>query len=253
MKQVRWMVMAGVMFAASQATAQSAGNYEKGWVDVDFGVATAAEDSFTSTRVITISQEAGGGAVAYSLPRGGSFDVGGGYMFNPRIGIGVSLAGTAHEDTAGLAISVPHPLYFNSSATDATVTNGKLQRTEGAWHIEAMLVAVQTPRVRVRAFAGPSYFVARQDTVSSIKYDQAYQLFGRGNVVDITSYTTQESEGTGWGLHGGADVSVFFNRVFGVGAIVRVSRGTVEIDDYGDAHDVKVGGVQFGGGLRLKF
>jgi hypothetical protein len=241
-----WMVLIAALTARAQ-------DYDKGWVDVNFGTAKAAKEEYTSTRVLTISQEPGGGAVAYSLPRGGAFDVGGGYMFSARAGLGVSLAGTAHEDTAGLAISVPHPFFFNASATDATVTNGTLTRTEGTRHIHAMLVAVATPHLRVRVFGGPSYFRAEQETVTGIKYDQVYQIFGRGNVVDITSYTTQKSVGTAWGFHGGGDISAFFNRVFGVGFAVRVSRGTVKLDDYGGEEDRKVGGVQIGGGLRLKF
>jgi hypothetical protein len=240
------LVVASVSYSAAQG-------YDKAWVDVNIGVAAAAENSYTSARVLTISQEAGGGAVAYSLPRGASFDIGAGYLFNPRIGIGISLGGTAHEDQAGLAVSVPHPLYFNASATDATVTSGTLARAEGAWHLQAMLVAVQTPRLRVRVFGGPSYFRAQQDTITGIKYDQTYQVFGLGNTVDISSYQTQRSEGSGWGAHAGGDISVFFNRVVGLGALVRISRGSVSMDDYGGVHDVKVGGVQFGGGLRLKF
>lgn len=249
---VNRIVGAAVLVMVS-ATAGFAQDYERGWVDVNFGVAIAAEDSFSSTRVITISQEAGGGSVAYSVPRGGSFDVGGGYMFSPRVGLGVSLAGSAHEGVAGLAISVPHPLFFNASATDATATDTALTRTEGAWHIHAMLVAVETPRVRLRVFGGPSYFRAEQETVDFIRYNQAYQFFGRGNAVDIASFTSSKSVGNAWGVHAGADLSVFFNRVFGVGALVRVSRGSAEIADYGGAHDIKVGGVQLGGGLRLKF
>jgi hypothetical protein len=142
-----WMVFVAVATAGAQ-------DYDRGWVDVNFGAAKAAEEEYTSTRVLTISQEPGGGAVAYGLPRGGAFDVGGGYMFSSRAGLGVSLAGTAHEDTAGLAISIPHPFFFNASATDATVTNGTLTRTEGAWHIHAMLVAVSTPHLAFASLAG---------------------------------------------------------------------------------------------------
>lgn len=249
-RRLMFTIVCVLCAGTSQSWAQT---FEKGWIDVNFGAATAAQDEFSSTRIITVSQEAGGGSIAYSLPRGGSFDVSGGYMFTKQLGLGVSLAGTAHEDTAGLAISIPHPLFFNSSALDATVTNGTLMRAEGAWHIDAMLIAVQTPRVRLRVFGGPSYFRAEQDVVGGIKYDQVFQLFGRGNVVDITSYDTETSVGTGWGAHAGVDVAVFFTRVFGLGANVRVSRGSVEIDDYGGAHTVKAGGVQSGGGLRLKF
>lgn len=247
-------VVGGVVLAlVAGGSTGFAQDYEKGWVDVNFGVASAAEKSFSSTRVVTISQESGGGSVAYGVPRGGAFDVGGGYMFSPRVGFGVSLAGTAHEDIAGLAISVPHPLYFNASATDATTTDAALTRTEGAWHLQAMFVAAETPRVRVRVFGGPSYFRAEQEVVDNLKYSQVYQVFGRGNAVDITSYTTSKVTGTAWGLHAGGDVGVFFNRVFGLGASVRVSRGTAQITDYGGPHDIKVGGVQVNGGLRLKF
>ena len=73
---------------ASPAFAQG----EKGWVDVNFGVAKAAEESFTATRVLTISQESGGGSVAYGVPKGGAFDVGGGYMFSSRIAASCSPA-----------------------------------------------------------------------------------------------------------------------------------------------------------------
>lgn len=243
---VGWLLQAAVVPAAAQ-------DYAKGWVDVNFGTATAAEDEFTSARTFPVSQEIGAGAVAYGLPRGASFDVSGGYMFSARLGLGVSLAGTAHEDTAGLAISVPHPLYFDSSAEDATVTDGTFMRTEGAWHIHAMFVPFETPRVRIRVFGGPSYVRIEQDTVSSIIYDQTFQVFGRLNSVEITSYRSEKSEGTGWGLHAGADLSAFFNRVVGLGAVIRVSRATVEIDDYGGVHDVSAGGVQFSGGLRLRF
>ena len=93
----------------------------------------------------------------------------------------------------------------------------------------------------------------RQDVVTAIRYDQRYQILGLGNQVDINSVTTAEREGSGWGLHAGGDISVFFNRVVGLGGMVRVSRGSVEIDDYGGREQRHVGGVQIGGGLRLKF
>lgn len=249
---IRQIVVVACLLQASVVPA-AAQDAAKAWIDVNFGTATASEDEYSSTRVIVVDSEAGAGSVVYGLPRGASFDVGGGYMFHPRVGLGVSLAGTAHEDSAGLGISIPHPIYFDASAVDATETDGVLTRAEGVWHLHAMFVAVDTPRVRVRMFGGPSYFRAEQDVVSAISYDQVFQVFGRGNEVNITSYRTESSVGTAWGAHVGVDVSVFFNRVFGLGAMFRVSRATTDIDDYGGEHAVKVGGVQLGGGLRFRF
>ena len=82
---MRFMTMALVILVAASGQAAAQG-HEKGWVDVNFGIATAAEQDYTSTRVITISQEAGGGAVAYGLPRGASLDVGGATCSTPGWG-----------------------------------------------------------------------------------------------------------------------------------------------------------------------
>jgi hypothetical protein len=53
----------------------------------------------------------------------------------------------------------------------------------------------------------------------------------------------------------GADASVFFTRVVGIGGFVRYSRGTIEVDEPLSEmpQDVTVGGLRVGGGLRLRF
>lgn len=224
----------------------------KGWIDVNFGVAQAAEDAYTSAKSDVVFQETRAGAVAYAWPRGADFDFGGGYMFHPRVGVGISFSGTAHKSIAGLAITVPHPTQFNRAASDADVTAGELTRAEGGVNIQVMLVAAETPRLRLRVFGGPTHFRAKQDTVTIIRYDQVYNLLGF-NSINITTYDSAEHEASGWGAHGGFDVSYFFSRVVGIGGIVRVSRGAVDLDDYGGVSNVKVGGVQYGGGLRLRF
>lgn len=224
----------------------------RGWLDVNIGMAESNQKDWTSTRITTISQEFAGGSAAYSLPRGASFDFGGGYMFTPRVGLGVTFGGTAHEDIAGLAVSVPHPLYFDRSDIDATVTNGKLQRIEGAVHITGMVVLASGRHFSVRVFGGPTFFRVQQDVIGVINYSQVYNLAGANNVT-ITTYDTDKTEGTGWGAHVGADAGFFFNHVVGIGGLVRYSRGKVEIVDYGGPEDTKVGGVQVSGGLRLRF
>jgi hypothetical protein len=244
------LVACCVILASRPAWAQG---QEKGWLDVNFGAASAAESEYSSGYSVSKFLETATFDATYSFPRGGSFDVGGGYMFAPRVGIGVTLGGTAHEDPAALAIRIPHPLAFNAHASDIDVTDGVLQRSEGSFHISAMIMAASSPRVRLRVFGGPSFFRAEQDVVSFIGYDQVFQIFGTGNAVDITTYDTKKSDGSGWGAHGGFDVSFFFNRIVGVGGLVRISRGSVDLDDYSGVSHVKVGGVQYGGGLRLRF
>jgi hypothetical protein len=82
----------------------------------------------------------------------------------------------------------------------------------------------------VRVFGGPSFFRLKADMVQDIEFDQAASIFSRANFVSITGYDQIEVEGSGIGFHAGADMSVFFARVVGLGAFARCSRGTVSVD-----------------------
>jgi hypothetical protein len=97
----------------------------------------------------------------------------------------------------------------------------------------------------------------RADAVSKINYQQAFQVFGSANQVDITTYDTVEVEQTAWGFHAGTDVAYMFGKVFGVGGFARFSKGSATIEDdrvMADSPvDVKLGGFQTGGGIRFRF
>jgi hypothetical protein len=254
---VRAMVFAlclggvAVPSAFAQVTPVGQPSWDKGWIDVNFGVAVAAEKEYFSEFEFTRSLERGYGAAFYTLPTGAAFDFGGGFMFTPQVGIGISFGGTAHQDVVGLGLTVPHPNFFDEPGIGVNVTDEPLMRAEGAQHIQLMTVLLQTPRLRLRVFGGPSHFRAEQEVITNIRYIQT--TLGRANLINITSYDSEKSVGTGWGAHVGADVSVFFTRVVGVGGGVRISRGTVQFEDYGGFDDRKVGGAQASGGLRLKF
>jgi hypothetical protein len=62
-------------------------------------------------------------------------------------------------------------------------------------------------------------------------------------------------DGGGWGFHVGGDVNVFFNRVIGLGWFAKYSQGSVEVFDplSGEDWQLRTGGFQSGGGLRLRF
>jgi len=229
---------------------------EKGWLDVSFGVAASGADTTTFTYVGIKSSEPYAMAASYPKPsRGAEFDFGGGYMFNPVVGLGINFTGTAHEDAVGLGATIPHPYYFNAAATAANVTAQTLSRTEGGANIQVMVVAANRPSVRFRVFGGPTFFRYQADMIRNLEYAQVAPIFSRANVIEITGFDAVKTEGTGWGFHAGADVSFFFSHVVGVGGFARYSRGTLAIDEpmSESQQDVTVGGFQTGGGLRLRF
>jgi hypothetical protein len=198
---------------------------------VNVGVAVAAEDAFSMRASGEIFSEQADFAADYSLPRGASFDFGGGVMITPIIGVGVSFSGTAHEDIALLSARIPHPRIFNVYATDDAPTDQVLQRIESGVNLQAMIVPVQSPHFRFRVFGGPTFFRVQQDAVTDIRYEQNYLLFLPVNTIEITEFDHERIEATGWGFHGGADASFFFNRVVGVGGFAKFSRGSVDLEN----------------------
>ncbi len=254
-------MVGGVACALAMATtAEAQTTFERAWIDVNFGTATAASDSIAMNASTEVFEEQADFGAHYSLPRGASFDFGGGFMFLPAVGVGVSFSGTAHEEVADLSVRIPHPLFFSTFGADNAETDSVLQRVESGVHIQAMLVPVQTNRFRLRFFGGPSYFRIEQDAVTDIRFSQTFTIFPATNTVEITGFDEERLEGNAWGFHGGADASFFFTRVFGVGGFARFSRANIDLEntiatalDQDEVVRVKAGGLQIGGGLRLKF
>jgi hypothetical protein len=249
----RFVFVAAMCVVPSFASAQ---DEPGGWVDVNVGVASSGQDPFTAAFAGLLYGEPAALAAAYPQPsRGADFDLGGGLMFTPLWGVGVSFTGTAHEDQAGLALTVPHPFFVNASATAADITADRLQRAETALHLKLAAAPLRSSHFTLRLFGGPSYFRVEQDSVEDISFSQTAFPFSRINIVTITGFQGTQLEGSGWGYHAGADLGVFFSRVVGVGGMFRFSRASVEVfDPLASAnHDLDAGGVQFGGGLRLRF
>lgn len=259
-------VVLSLLVPAASASAQTGSvvspprSFERGWVDVNLGIAMAAEDTFSMAATGEVFDEPATFSAEYSLPRGASFDFGGGVMITPVVGVGVSFSGTAHEDTALLRARIPHPIFPNLYATDDAPTDRVLQRIEGGVNMQAMIVAVQSDHFRFRVFGGPTFFRVQQDAVTDIRYNQLSRILPPANAIDITEFDHDRIEGTGWGFHGGADASYFFNRIIGVGGFAKFSRGGVDLENtlataVGEdaVVNVKAGGFQVGGGLRLKF
>jgi hypothetical protein len=242
------------------ATAEAQTTVERVWVDVNVGSAWAAGDGFTMTAAVARSGEPADFGAVYHLPRSTSFDFGGGFMVTPILGIGVNVGGAMHEAQADLSARLPHPHFVDAFAVADARTDIPMQRIERSLHVQAMVVAVQTRHIRLRAFGGPSWFRIQQDSVTDITYNQFYFVHSPTNVAELTEYEFVRIDGSGWGFHAGADGSLFFTRIVGVGGFATYSRGAIDLENtvataLGQQAlvSVRAGGVQVGGGLRLKF
>ena len=128
---------------------------------------------------------------------------------------------------------------------------GGLKREELAVHIQARALFTPKRTIQVMVFGGPSFFSVKQGIVNDFEVTEAYPYdtatFSRG----VTS-TADESK---IGFNVGADVGYFFSRQVGVGGSVQWAGTSMEVPASGGTgtFERKAGGLQAGGGLRLRF
>ena len=172
----------------------------------------------------------------------------------PKFGFGLSFSVSSYKDIAGIAVANPSPYFYNVYGTDSGVT-GKLKRREAAVNIETVYAPVNDDRALVRIFGGPTHFQYSGDMVSDIGYRQFASSTSRTNIVSITSPVITNAKGGGWGFQTGTDATYFLSRRFGLGAFARFSRGTANVDEplSESKQNIRVGGFQTGGGVRLRF
>lgn len=242
--------------AEAQIQSRSAGS--RFWVDVNFGVNFHAQSETTFT--FDYGQEWPNNPAhtfihaTYDKPSTAyPFDIGGGYMFTNRFGVGASWSRYSMEDPALLQADVPDfdagfPNGFGQADSDP------LKRTESMFNISAMFNIMSNDRMEFRAYAGPTHFGYDATMIFDIAWSQIFN--STGSDVTIVDYETREATGSGWGFHAGADFSWMFTPNFGVGAGLRWAQGkvTLEPEPLSETdQEITVGGVQVLFGARFRF
>ncbi len=236
---------------AIPATAQAQGTL---FIDLNAVGATSLQDEQTSTYTTTVFSETANATATYpklGTAPGGVF--GAAWVGSFPLGVGINVTRSSYEMTAGLTAHLPHPLFFNRYG-DGVGESGTLERTETAVDLSAVFAPVSKGAWVVRLMAGPTRFTAKQDMIELVNTIQSVNVLG-GNTVTIRPPDVSTVDGSAWGFHVGGDVGYFFSRHFGVGGTVRMNKATIDIEDplTGEAGELAVGHVLFGGGLRLRF
>ena len=237
-----------VTLAAAPAVFAQAGTFTgRGFILVNGGYQVGGHD-FEQVSTLRANAEDGSFTTDYDVKNGPSFDVAGGANVWRRLAIGVGVTRFSRSTPSTLNGSVPHPFFFNRPRPVSGDITG-LKREELAIHVEAIATAPIRRRLQVMAFGGPSFFRVEQGVVSTFAWSESYPY----DEASFSSATTIDADGSKIGVNVGGDVAFFFSRQVGVGGSIRYSAATVEIDMAGGSHDVKAGGLQAGGGLRLRF
>jgi hypothetical protein len=177
------------------------------------------------------------------------FDVGVGRRMWGRLGLAGGFSYATASGGAPLSASVPHPLHLNQHR-DVTGEAGGIERMESAAHVQLFYDLRPRGKMRLRLAAGPTFFTAEQQIVESVETSEVYPY----DSTSFESATVRNASGSGVGFNAAADVSWMFSRRFGLGALLRFSRASFDLDAEGSRSvPFDAGGLQAGGGVRIAF
>jgi hypothetical protein len=242
-----------ILGSVSSVSAQQIG----GWVSANATMDKPATDTTTQAVVFPYRLETFQSTQVYTQKNKPSFDIDGGVRFG-SFGAGLAVSRYSDNETVFSHLSVPSRFTFGNLATASANTQNPLGHEETALHFEGRYIA-NLPRMSVAVFAGPSYIKTRQDLVTDNTYQEIDSL--TLHTVQITNYDFRTADLHAWGYNVGVDWAYYFSTFLGVGGLVRFSQATVQLpndlqttaDGHAVTQDLKVGGLNFGGGVRVRF
>lgn len=251
MKQVfRLSVFVLVAMAmASQASAQALPWEGRGFLNVNFGIQVIQTDTSNTSASFQLYDETGTITSTQAIDKQAPFlDVGAGFRLFGNFGAGFSYSRLNVTGTAEVVAKVPSPIYYDQPRT-ATASLNALDHTENAYHFQALWMLPLSDKIDVMVSGGPTWFSLTQGIVSSPQITEV------GPPYTTVNMTVSQSTATAgkMGFNVGADLTFRFANNFGVGGMVRYSGATVTVKSGDVSSDVKVGGFQVGGGVRLRF
>jgi hypothetical protein len=205
---------------------------------------------FTDTRDVAYNRETATTTADYAVERGGGLDGGVFVRAWRSLGAGVSVSSVARTSDANISARYPHPFFFSQART-ASTSVGDLDRAEVGVHLSAAWLLPSTGRFGGVLYAGPTFFSITQDAVETLTVTETYPY---DTVTIAPGGSPTEISESAVGFHAGADVTWFFSKRIGVGAMARYATAKTSVAiGTGNNFDLEAGGFQAGLGLRLRF
>jgi hypothetical protein len=241
------LVVGSLGLSATRAEAQPRSEPRvRVWMNANFQITTT---NFDHTAALPVYQETGDIASTYTSPTGLAPDVGGGFRITRRAWVGASVSQFEHDGSASVTAHIPNPILFNQPRL-VEGTSGDVGRSERAIHVHAGWMVPLTRRMELSVFVGPTFFTVRQDLILNVSYGETYPF----DSAAFAGLMLERRKTSTVGFNAGADLTVKLSRHFGVGALVRVARADASFSSpLGGDVTSTAGGVQAGGGVRMRF
>jgi len=211
------------------------------------GLYQVTSNDFDDSAPLRVNAENGRLETGYDVGGGPAFDVSGGVVVWRNLAVGAGLTRVSTSTLTTIDAQVPHPFFFNQPRSVTGEFEG--DRSELAVHIQAKWIAPVSDKLLVTVFGGPSFFQVDQSIVDKVDYTESYPF----DTATFSRAIVNEQSESKIGFNVGGDVAYFFSNQVGLGGTVQYAGATVEMALPAGTADVKAGGLQIGGGLRLRF
>lgn len=253
----RALLFLGLLLIPAVGNAQTSTPYEqRGYVQVGGG-AQSGSHSITSTSTFTLYDEQGNIAGAQEYGGGAIWNIGGGVRVWKNLVAALNYTRNSDSMNTAIVASVPHPLFVNRPRQVAQVVDG-LEHTEDAYHLSFNWMVPFGENLTLGVGGGPSFVNVSHEFASDARVQE---VDGPPNysTAAIQDITFTRGKKTGTTVNVGADLT--YNLPFDIGQAGKVGAtlgfryagGEVTLPGTTGNVDVKYGGAQFWGGLRVSF
>jgi len=164
------------------------------------------------------------------------------------LGVGLGFTRSASTGVADVSVEVPHPVFVNRPRVASRELTA-LGHRENMFLLQAAWLMQLDDQVNVQIFGGPTLMLVDQAVVVDATAREVGPPF---TDVRLSRVRVVEADETGIGFNVGFDFSYMIARNYGIGGFVQYTGGSIDFDMVGGPTSVTVGGLQFGGGLRLR-
>ena len=210
------------------------------FIDANFGTQPTSGTFTISAAPIVYGETA---PITSTQPFSGApfLDVSGGYRVWRDLSVGLALTTTFSSTSSATVIAgIPSPIFFDRRVS-TTIVLTDLERKERTAHLVVQWTTPVSDKVDASIMAGPSYVKVFQDLVQGV-------TVAAGTQTPTATADTQTA--TAIGFHFGGDLTFLLRPKIGVGGMFRYVKATVDLPA---SPDMKAGGIQLGGGLRIRF
>lgn len=227
----------------------------RGFIEVGGG-GQGGSHLLTDTSRFTIYDEEATTSVSQTYGGGPVFNVGGGVKVWQNLLLGVAYSRYTQSMETAVSARVPNPL-FSNRFREAQLRQNDLKHTESAVHLSARYMLPLNEDFTIGISAGPTFASVEHEFARDVRVSEAGGApFDAVTISDVAFVRSSKSKAT---INIGADLN--YNLPFRLGGSGRLGAslgfryagGTVSLDGASGPVDVKFGGPQILGGLRVTF